>query len=81
MNKGMEDTGREEKEEGGGGIVKDREGVKDRKKTRRERQNVIFGIFQLLRESPGEYNEMYCGVSFPVLSNAQHVTFSQTVQL
>jgi hypothetical protein len=76
----MVDTGTEEKEERGEGKVKDREGVKDIRKTRRERQNVIFGIFQPLREIPGEYTEMYGGVSFPFLSNSQHITFSQLVQ-
>ena len=38
----MVDTGREEKKEGEGGIVKDREGVKYRRKTRGEGQNFSF---------------------------------------
>jgi hypothetical protein len=38
----MVDIGREEKKEGEEEIVKDREGVKDRRKTSRERQNVSF---------------------------------------
>jgi len=79
MSKEIVYIGREQKERGGG-IVKDREGITDRRKTRRERQNTIFGIFRVLRDTPGEYTGMYCGVSFPILSNAQHITFSQLVQ-
>jgi hypothetical protein len=41
MGKEMVDNGREENKKGGRGIVKNR-GVKNRRKTRRERQNVIF---------------------------------------
>lgn len=47
----MVENGREEKKEGGGGIVKDSEGVKDRRKTRRERQNVFGDISAPPRKS------------------------------
>jgi hypothetical protein len=42
MRKEMVDIGKEENKKGGGGIDKNK-GVKDGRKTRRERQNVIFG--------------------------------------
>lgn len=41
----MLDIEREEKEEGGAGIFRDREGVKDRRKARRETKVIFGGYF------------------------------------
>jgi hypothetical protein len=40
----------------------------------------FWEIFKRFREIPGEYTEIYRCLSFPVISNAQLITFSLLIQ-